>query len=106
MKRWLSAFGCVGFLCSVVLEPAMAAPVQQGAMADAAERMCVVEINSPSNESIRIQNLCRNPIAVRISWGDGRLYDYCLNSSGDVRYVLKRTSSYKLTREQAILLCQ
>jgi len=76
------------------------------AMQDAVEKICIVEITSPSSGRIELQNLCFNPKAVRISWEDGRLFDYCLNSSGDVRYVQKLTDGYKLTREQDILLCQ
>ncbi len=37
---------------------------------------------------------------------NGKLVDYCLNSSGDVRYIVKLTDNYQVTREQDILLCQ
>lgn len=87
---------------------AMAQPRTPGlALQDAVERTCVIEIRSGSNgERIQLQNICFNPRAVRISWGDGRLVDYCLNSGGDVRYVIKLNESYRMTREQDILLCQ
>lgn len=86
----------------------MAQPRTPGqALQDAVERTCVIEIRSGSNgERIQLQNICFNPRAVRISWGDGRLVDYCLNSGGDVRYVVKLNESYRMTREQDILLCQ
>jgi hypothetical protein len=87
---------------------AVAQPRTPGqALQDAVERTCVIEIRRGSDgERIQLQNICFNPRAVRISWGDGRLVDYCLNSGGDVRYVVKLDDSYRLTREQDILLCQ
>ncbi len=87
---------------------AMAQPRLPGqALQDAVDRTCVIEIRRGSDgERIQLQNICFNPRAVRISWGDGRLVDYCLNSGGDVRYVVKLDENYRLTREQDILLCQ
>ena len=105
MNRKLTGLVGAAFLGIWTQVPATGAALQQKSLADAADRVCVVELESPGGESIHIQNLCRNPMAVRINWGDGRLFDYCLNSNGDVRSVAKRTSTYHLTREQAILLC-
>ncbi|MCS0493778.1 hypothetical protein [Ancylobacter mangrovi] len=97
----LMALGAVG-------SPALAQQNAAGqALQRAVERTCIIEIRSSADaQRIELQNLCYNPRAVRISWGDGRMYDYCLNSSGDVRYVVKLSPNYQLTREQDILLCQ
>ncbi|MBB3771920.1 hypothetical protein FHS55_002529 [Angulomicrobium tetraedrale] len=73
----------------------------------AVERQCVIELRSYSDpERIELQNVCYNPRAVRISWGNGRVVDYCLNSAGDVRYVVKLSDNYRMTREQDILICR
>ena len=108
MNRGIGVLGCVTLMMIGSFGgTAMAQPRAIGqAMQDAVEKTCIVEITSPTSGRIELQNLCYNPKAVRISWDDGRLYDYCLNSSGDVRYVQKLTDNYKLTREQDILLCQ
>lgn len=82
-------------------QPRWAGSDLQGAV----DRTCIVEISSAAGR-LQLQNLCYNPRAVRISWGDGRLVDYCLNSSGDVRFVVKLSDSYQMVREQDILLCQ
>lgn len=84
-----------------VAQPRWAGSDLQGAV----ERTCVVEISASAGR-IELQNLCYNPRAVRISWGEGRLVDYCLNSGGDVRFVAKLSDNYQLVREQDILLCQ
>jgi len=108
MNRKFGVLGCATLMTlSALGGAAFAQPRAIGqAMQDAVEKTCVVEITSPTSGRIELQNLCFNPKAVRISWDDGRLFDYCLNSSGDVRYVQKLTDSYQLTREQDILLCQ
>jgi len=101
--------GCAALITiGVIGSGAMAQPRTPGqALQDAVERTCVIVLRSGSNgQRIELQNICFNPRAVRISWGDGRLVDYCLNSAGDVRYVVKLNESYRLTREQDILLCQ
>lgn len=112
MTHKLGALSCAALLVAASL-PVGAAYAQQSAagqaLQQAVDRTCVVEINTATvataSGRIQLQNLCYNPRAVRISWSDGRLVDYCLNSAGDVRYVQKLTDSYKLTREQDILLC-
>ena len=108
MNRRIGVLGCATLMTIGSFGgAAMAQPRAIGQnMQDAVEKICIVEITSPSSGRIELQNLCFNPKAVRISWDDGRLFDYCLNSSGDVRYVQKLTDSYQLTREQDILLCQ
>jgi len=108
MNRKVGALACATLMSLGALGgAALAQPRAVGqSMQDAVEKTCVIEITSPSSGRIELQNICFNPKAVRISWDDGRLYDYCLNSSGDVRYVPKLTDGYKLTREQDILLCQ
>ena len=87
---------------------AVAQPRPPGqALQNAVDRVCVVELRaSVSGDRLELQNICFNPRAVRIAWGDGRLMDYCLNSGGDVRYVVKLSDDYRLMREQDILLCQ
>lgn len=82
-------------------QPRWAGSDLQGAV----DRTCIVEIGA-SGGQLRLQNLCYNPRAVRISWSNGRLVDYCLNSSGDVRFVVKLSDGYRMVREQDILLCQ
>ncbi|MFT0862327.1 hypothetical protein [Ancylobacter sp. G4_0304] len=112
MTRKIGAVSCAALMVAASL-PFGAAYAQQSAagqaLQQAVDRTCVVEINtttiSTANGRIQLQNLCYNPRAVRISWSDGRLVDYCLNSAGDVRYVQKLTDDYKMLREQDILLC-
>lgn len=111
MKHKLGALGCAVMVVSTVsFGGAMAQQRAAGdAIQSAVDKTCVVEINSGTLNTttgrIQLQNLCYNPRAVRITWSDGRLVDYCLNSSGDVRFVQKLTENYKLTREQDVLLC-
>jgi hypothetical protein len=112
MNHKLGALACA-VLMTVTTAPLGVAVAQQRAagqaVQDAVDKTCVVEINSGSLNTttgrIQLQNICYNPRAVRISWSDGRLVDYCLSSSGAVSYVQKLTDSYKLTREQDVLLC-
>ncbi|ADH89712.1 hypothetical protein Snov_2417 [Ancylobacter novellus DSM 506] len=106
--RKLVAVSCAGLMAgamafggSALAQPRWAGSDLQGAV----ERICIVEISASAGR-IELQNLCYNPRAVRISWGDGRLVDYCFNSSGDVRFVAKLADNYKMVREQDILLCQ
>ncbi|WGD31910.1 hypothetical protein AncyloWKF20_08845 [Ancylobacter sp. WKF20] len=109
MKPWLCAVGSAALTAIMVAGPVVEAqPRTPGlGLQDAVERTCVIELRSGANgERIQLQNICFNPRAVRIAWGDGRLIDYCLNSGGDVRYVVKLSDDYRLTREQDILLCQ
>ncbi|MCJ8142387.1 hypothetical protein MKI84_05615 [Ancylobacter sp. A5.8] len=112
MKRKIAALSCAAAMTVAGLPVGVASAQQRSAgqaLQEAVDRTCVVEITtttiSTASGRIQLQNLCYNPRAVRISWSDGRLVDYCLNSAGDVRYVQKLTDSYKLTREQDILLC-
>lgn len=104
MTRVLAGLSAGILICSS-LTPALASGVRPGALVEENDS-CVIEVKSSTDESIQLQNICRNPVAVRISWSDGRLFDYCLNSSGDMRSVAKRTENYRFTREQAILLCR
>lgn len=100
--------GGIALACGATLLGGIALAQPRWAGSDlqgAVERVCVVEINSTVGR-IELQNLCFNPRAVRISWGEGRLVDYCLNSGGDVRFVTKLADTYRLVREQDILLCQ
>ncbi|MBS9478641.1 hypothetical protein [Ancylobacter radicis] len=111
MYKWLGALGCAALTAATALAAisgAQAQPRTPGqALQQMVDRTCVVEIRSGSNgERLQLQNICFNPRAVRIAWADGRLVDYCLNSAGDVRYVVKLSDNYRLTREQDILLCQ
>lgn len=101
--------------CTAVMMAAACAPcalAQQRAtggvlLQSAVDRQCVIEIRAMDNpERIELQNICYNPRAVRISWGNGRVMDYCLNSGGDVRYVVKLSDHYRMTREQDILICR
>lgn len=95
------AAGVLAFGGLALAQPRWAGSDLQGAV----ERTCIVEIAASQNR-LTLQNLCYNPRAVRISWEGGRLVDYCLNSSGDVRFVQKLSNNYDLVREQDILLCQ
>ncbi|TSJ62813.1 hypothetical protein FO470_07365 [Starkeya sp. 3C] len=100
--------GCAGLLAGTVLLGSLAVAQPRWAGSDlqgAVDRTCIVEIGASAGR-LELQNLCYNPRAVRISWGDGRFVDYCFNSSGDVRFVAKLSDSYRLVREQDILLCQ
>lgn len=106
MRQWLGILAASAFAAIAATAPVQAGPTQPGALSGAAQSTCVIEIASANGDTIQIQNLCRNPVAVRINWGEGRMFDYCLNSSGDLRYVVKRSSSYQFTREQAVLICQ
>ncbi|QIB32725.1 hypothetical protein [Ancylobacter pratisalsi] len=109
MRRELTVLACSALMAFGAMGGTAVAQQRAAgeALQKAVERTCIVEISSASDgQRIELQNLCFNPRAVRISWGDGRIYDYCLNSSGDVRYVVKLSSNYQLTREQDILLCQ
>ena len=106
--RKIVAASCAGLMAGALAfgGAAVAQPRWAGSdLQTAVERVCVVEISSSAGR-IELQNLCYNPRAVRINWGDGRLIDYCLNSSGDVRFVAKLADSYRMVREQDILLCQ
>ena len=113
MNRHAAKTACAGALALGVLafagltDTAVAQQSAAGrALQEAVDRTCVIEIRSSNGQRLELQNLCLNPRAVRITWGDGRIYDYCLNSSGDVRYVVKLTSNYRMIREQDILICQ
>lgn len=109
MTQWPRALGCAALTALLATgSAAVAQPRTPGqALQDVVDRTCVIELRSGGNgERIQLQNICFNPRAVRIAWGDGRLIDYCLNSGGDVRYVVKLSDDYRLTREQDILLCQ
>jgi len=107
MNRTLTMVALAALMASGSMNAASAQQNSAGqALQQAMERTCVIEINTSNGQRIELQNLCFNPRAVRISWGDGRIFDYCLNSSGDVRYVVKLSPNYRVTREQDILLCQ
>lgn len=109
MRREIATMACSALIAVGAMGgPALAQQRAAGeALQRAVERTCIVEISSTGDgQRIQLQNICFNPRAVRINWGDGRIYDYCLNSSGDVRYVVKLSANYKMTREQDILLCQ
>ena len=103
--KWFSTIAAL-FAASALAGAASAQQNAAGqALQDAVERSCVIPIGSTSGDRLQLQNVCFNPRAVRISWGNGRIIDYCLSSSGDVRYVAKLSDEFKLVREQDILLC-